>query len=208
VNKRAIELSINFIVMFILGMSMFAAGVIVLRKVFGQAEDLKQQLDQQTKDQIEHMLISSSEKTVVPVTQKQVDLGGHTIFGLGIRNDLSAKKDFYIYWECDAAYTTKKDLICDPDQGVSCSEYGTWMGGGQSPSTAYPLEKNAHIVADLFVMVPKKDSADQEIPAGTYIFNLKVCSYDAGLYSAGNVPPECTPENQYDTTKKIKVVVN
>jgi len=54
-SKKGIELSINFIVMLIIGIAMFGFGLKFLAQFFSGAEQIKSQLDTQTKTQIQRL---------------------------------------------------------------------------------------------------------------------------------------------------------
>ena len=60
-NRKGIELSINFIVMLILGIAVFAGGLVFASKFFGHAENVRQSLDSQTEKQIEKLLADAQE---------------------------------------------------------------------------------------------------------------------------------------------------
>jgi len=197
VNKRAIELSINFIVIFILAMAMFSVGVTLAYKIFGEAEQMKKNLDDRTRQQIMTMLMEGSSKVIVPIVKKEVEIGGSDVFGLGIRNDLDDLADFYLQIECDAAYEADNTLICDKDTAPCTGICDKWLSHMSfiAVDDFGPIEvsRNERSVEEIFVLIPK----DESIKKGTYVFNLQVCA-----------EAECDGSNQYDTLKKLKVVVS
>jgi hypothetical protein len=185
-NRRAIELSVNFIVMFILAMAMFSVGLYIVKTVFFKADELKKQLDENTRDQIERVLTEGSDRVIVPIVLKNVRLGGHEVFGVGLRNDLGHDNTFYIDIKCDSAFKPDNSEICGNTMSCDCD---SWFGGTESTAIVKNGDKE---VIELFVFVPKSQAT--AVQKGTYIFNMKIFEDQATT-------------KQYDTTKKIKVVV-
>lgn len=201
-NRRAIELSINFIVLFILSMAMFATGVTLAYKIFHKAEIIKISLDDKTRQQIMDLLTEGPEKIIIPIKRKNVEPGGSDVFGIGIRNDLDAPQQFYINVECDAAYKPDKTTICDEGTATPCSSHASkcndWLSHPDIDTENYiklekKINKNERAVEELFVIVPKGPNVEK----GTYVFNVRVCAGEP-----------CDENNQYSTTKKIYVEVS
>jgi len=200
-NKRAIELSINFIVLFILAMAMFATGITLTYKIFNKADVMKTHLDEKTSQEIMNMLTQGSAKIIVPVMRKTVEPGGSDVFGIGIRNDEEDPQQFYINVDCDAAYKADKSTICEEGTSTPCSSHpsncNSWLSSVEMDADNYvklsrKVNRNERVVEELFVIVPKSQGAEE----GTYVFNLRVCT-----------AKPCTDENIYGTTKKLYVVV-
>jgi hypothetical protein len=82
-NKRGIELSINFIVMLILAIAVFAGGLVFASKFFGHAEKMRDNLDAQTEKQIEKLLDSGS-PVVIPISNKEIFRNKFDTFGIGV----------------------------------------------------------------------------------------------------------------------------
>ena len=59
-NKRAIELSINFIVLFILAIAMFSVGLVLVRNIFFEADEMKRTLDDRTRQKINTLLLGGN----------------------------------------------------------------------------------------------------------------------------------------------------
>jgi len=120
--------------------------------------------------------------------------GEHDVFGIGIRNDFPAKTDFYIVTNMDAAFRTGGTTICDDDTKQPCESYmDEWMELEDGPKAGpISIPSNDMDVQDIFVIVPK------DAEKGTYIFNMQVC--------AG--PCVSDGSNDYDTIKKLNVIVN
>jgi|GEM_PF-4066812 len=82
-NKRAIELSINFIVMLVLGIAMFAGGLAFASKFFMKAEQVRTNLDSQTQKQIEKLLDSGT-PVVIPISTKEINKNKFDTYGIGV----------------------------------------------------------------------------------------------------------------------------
>jgi hypothetical protein len=86
-NKRAVELSINFVVIMILSIAILSSSLILVKQFFGKATQLKASLDSDTESKIRGLL-SSGERVAVPLNTKEVTLGDKITFGVGISNIL------------------------------------------------------------------------------------------------------------------------
>jgi len=178
--------------MFVLAMAMFAAGVTIARNVFTEADVVKERLSEKQRAQLEAILGEGPEKIKITYITKDLEIGGHDVFGIGIRNDLDAGQNFFIEFECDAAYHRDNTEICNADTGT-CGFCTNWMTIDDGP---YHIKKNDKHVQDLFIIVPRK-SDDILTEPGTYIFNIRVCT---------SLP--CDSSNQYGNTKKINVIAS
>jgi len=95
-SKKAMELSINFIVMLIIAMALFSFGIWFAYKFFGGAEQMRTDLDSQTQTQIENLLMSGNDRVVIPFSSKTLDKSDSSVFGVGILNVLDAAHSFTI----------------------------------------------------------------------------------------------------------------
>ncbi|MBW2964985.1 hypothetical protein KY363_06015 [Candidatus Woesearchaeota archaeon] len=153
-NKRGIELSINFIVMLILAIAVFAGGLMFAAKFFGQAEKIRGNMDAQTEKQIEKLLDSGS-PVVIPINTKEIFRNKYDTFGVGVLAQDSGK--FTITVKDKSAYNADKSAITD--------DFSTWYEAQPSELELKKNEKGKFLV---IVKVPK--SAKK----GTYIFEASV----------------------------------
>jgi len=118
-NKRGIELSINFIVLLILGIAMFSGGLVFVGKFFSKAGTMKGALDSQTERQIEAMLDSGS-AFVIPIHTKTVARSKLATFGVGLYNDGRDKVNtqFGVELVFNSAFSKTNEPLC---QANSCS---------------------------------------------------------------------------------------
>ena len=91
-NKKGIELSVNFIVMLVLAIAMFMGGLIFFGRMMSGVSSMRVTLDSQTDQQIEAMLDSGG-SFVIPIHSKDVNRNNYVTFGIGILNDGRGKTD-------------------------------------------------------------------------------------------------------------------
>jgi len=108
-NKKGIELSINFIVMLIIAIAVFGMGLMLFRQFFIQAEDIKQNLDEQTKAELTQKMMSSSEQVIVYPTQLTIKKNSGDVVGVGILN-IGTNTDFDIYSSYIGCYDREGQL--------------------------------------------------------------------------------------------------
>jgi hypothetical protein len=153
-NKRAMQLSINFLVVIILGIAMLVMGVVFVRKMFTGASDIKANLDKQTEEELEN-LMTSGERVAIPYTKKEVRAGKTVIFGLGILNVLGEDSNFVIDIECGD--TVPSGLLSCPDIIYK-------------PSAS--IENNDQHKMPIAIKAPSDK--------GTYIIDVRICNYIVG----------------------------
>ena len=162
-NKKAIQLSINFIVMLILGMAMFAGGMVFVSKFFGKAQNIKGSLDSQTERQIEAMLDSGS-SFVIPIHTKEIHRKEYATYGVGLYNDgrNEAVTEFSIMITPDSGHGKDKMPLC---QGTPCS-------ASNYPQIKPSLAQTATLQIDEKYKFLFLFDIPSNCPSGTYIYNV------------------------------------
>ncbi|MBN2567360.1 hypothetical protein JXB02_04735 [Candidatus Woesearchaeota archaeon] len=94
-NKRAIELSVGFVVILVLAVVVFGLGISFARTFFQKAEGLKADVDSQTEMQIRRLL-DRGERVAIPLSRKTVRPGAASTFAIGVMNVLGQTRDFRI----------------------------------------------------------------------------------------------------------------
>jgi len=195
-NKKGIELSVNFLVIIIISLAVFAMGIVFVNKIFFSAAEKVAQMDLQTKDELARLL-DQGDKVAMPFFQKTVIHGKTATFGIGVLNMFGLSKfatgkddNFKIIVEFDAAYDKNDDDICtsspcDPD-GSRTSGDG-WLAYDKSEHKIEMNEQGAYTIA---INPPR--AAD----TGVYIFNAAVCYMPA-------TQPDCSGEDPYSTATKV-----
>ena len=109
-KKKAMELSINFIVILILSIVMLTSGILLLQRFIGSTQDLHRELDTQTINELERLL-GTGQMTVIAFNNKAIKPGDSEIFGLGILNVKRTTEDFKVEVKASGAYTPANQKI-------------------------------------------------------------------------------------------------
>lgn len=172
-NKRAIELSVNFLVMLILALVVFAGGLTVVKKFFGAAEQKREELDSETEQEIERLLMDGS-KVGIPISKKEIRMGEDEIFGLGIYNVKGAPKDFTV----TVTFSTGIDENNQEFPGITASSTyinENWIFGAFSSSgKVYRIENNRYEAVPILIKAYPNIGTNKFTEKGTYIFDVKV----------------------------------
>ena len=165
-QKGAIELSMNMLVVIILSLVIVGGGVTLLYKFVGSAIDIEGDLDSQTQEEIERILIDEGRQTAMPIQTKMVEAGDSTILGLGIRNIKPSLDTFSINIEFDRMidingmmYQSESDLTplnINPEE---------WLLYNTEP---FDLETGGYSKEGISINIPKN------APKGEYVYKAKV----------------------------------
>lgn len=179
-NKKGIELQVNFVVILILTLIIFGSSIMIAYKVMKSTNKLKDQVDATTQQRLEALLVSGNEAVVIPFNKKD-DLrkGESAVFGVGIVNMLGVNTEFKINIAQAAKSYDKDGIEQPPGDWVYMSETKT----GEIKNNAYKIES--------IVFIPKNVKI-----GNTYVFNVDVCSGSS-----------CTPYPTAGSTKKIRITV-
>ena len=168
-KKGAIGLSINFIVIVIISLVILGAGISLLYKLIGGADEIKSDLDSQTETQLERLLTDQGKKVALTTHSASIEAGKTKVFGLGILNidAKSYKTSFSLKIELCKALD-KSDLEITPKPATS-----TWLVYDAGPFT---IQENSYQKTGVLVKPPANAKK------GTYIFNAKVTDGNGKLY--------------------------
>jgi hypothetical protein len=182
-NKKAIELSINFIVMFILAIVMFGVGITFVTDIFLKGEELRESIDAQTENQIMRVLDPNTPVSM-PINKLSLHRGEQEVIGIGVLNlrgsDTQEEFSFDVY--CDGATDLSGTPICDDDSNPKCIECDIWA----FPPNSMWLKNNEKDVGSISIIIPK------DAVSGIYIYNVEV---------------EVNGQEAYQTIKKLTVEV-
>ena len=190
-NKRGIELSVNFLVMLILSLIVFMFGLYLVYQFFGTAVDLQTQLDEQTEKELQAMLISG-ERVALPKTQVNLQRGKSYTFGLGILNTLGAEKEFSVNIIEGQAY---QGATLIPTNGLDTI-----------PAKTYSIKNTEQRL----LAIPVRVNQDAQI--GTHTLDVRVCYRNAGPTETADNPAaeppvtissDCKCSDRIATTKSI-----
>lgn len=165
-KRGAIGLAINMIVIIILSIVILGLGIAFLQSIMGGANDLKADLDAQTSNELERLMMDQNKKVAVPLNTATLFGGDNHVFGVGILNILD-DRGFFISVE-QTKFIDDTETVDDTDRrGNSWLLYNT---------ENIQIAQNDHHKEAVLVSVPK-DAA-----RGTYIFNVRVTDDKGELY--------------------------
>lgn len=180
-NKKAFQLSINFVIIIILSIVIFIFGISFLNQIFTGAEKTREAYYQQFDKQIQDLMCSSLERVCIPKERAVLSRDNIAVFGVGILNVLGSAEDFEISVSFDSAYANNGDLICDNQDESGCGNPSDWPMYIADP---FSIENNKQVNHAVVMDV-------SAAPSGTYIFNVNI-QYDS---------------TDYDTTHKLYVEI-
>lgn len=185
-NKKGLELSVNFIVMLILAVVVFGFGLYFIGKLFAETGEIQRELDRDTEKNIERML-DRGEMAAFPITSKEIKHTEVAIFGLGVMNVNDAPTEFNVEIECTAAIDKREEEIkingCTP--GAWTFDYDKFTVN-IFEIAPFRLEKNEKKIIPIAIQVPK---GKQD---GTYGFTVTVKDGSGAIYGGA-------PKNIYVT---------
>jgi len=168
-KKGVLQLSMNFLVMIIIGIAVLSMSIYFATTLFAGAEKMRWQLDKDTERRIEESLYNG-ERVAIPFIRKQVD-DGVAIFGIGVLNVLGGNYDFMLGITCSGMILRGNDAVdaCDNEPEIIGTEIGTDV----------PIQ-NTKFHKFTVAFVPENSAS------GTYIFNVDITySPDYDQYGDG-----------------------
>lgn len=182
-NKKGIELSINFVVILIITLVVFGGTLAIAIKVLKGADEMKKGLDKQTEERLQSMLTSGSEEVAIPFTNKDTKQGEPVVFGIGVLNTLGINAEFQINIEQGTAVNKDGEEISP----------GTWTF--ITPTNIGAVRNNDYKISSI-VLIPSSNIVN----GGTYVFNIRV-KYRKDQYDTWHAYPVNDP------LKKIRITI-
>lgn len=166
-SKKAIELSLNFIIIIILSIIIFGFGIRFISKLSSQAIELQEVTTSELDERIGNLVCEGSDRVCVGIDRKTVRRTKFDVFGLKIINILDSQSfDITVSRPSPSGYTRNKQPI-QSDQLV-------W----NPKSRSVFIEKNEEKNLGIGIQVPAN------AVSGTYIFDVKIQTADGKPYSA------------------------
>ena len=181
INKKGMELSINFVVILILSIVIFGFGIKILSEIFEGANEMENMTQKKINNHIRDLMCDSSERICVAPTTVEARPHDSGYFMIRILNTDDIEKTFYLGVE--QSYNSDIPRINE--------DY--WLLG-ENPIKIGPNEQKK---VGLGVLVP--GGTDK----GTYVLNVYVCK---GVSSCDKDSHD-DPDVGYGTTQKLYVVV-
>ncbi|NQV09487.1 hypothetical protein HQ529_06575 [Candidatus Woesearchaeota archaeon] len=157
-NKRAVELSMNFLVMIIISIAVLTMAIVFSKNLFTSAEEIRLDIDRETNERIESLLDDGS-RVVIPFTRKEVRRGDLGIFGVGVLNVVD-KTNFTMIVSLDSVFNNDKEDITTEAR----DNYITIV----SANDPVEIDINEKHKFSFGVDMAKK------APSGTYLLDVKV----------------------------------
>jgi hypothetical protein len=158
--KKAIELSLNFLVTIIIALAIFGLGIKFISNLTSEATELESLTTDQLDKRTGQMLCESTGRVCIGISKKTIPKGKFDVFGIKIINILD-DQDFGITIEkpSPSGYTKNNDPI--ETNNIKLKYRGNVF-----------IEKNEEESIGIGIEVPK------DAVSGTYIFNIKIMPYD------------------------------
>jgi len=172
-NKKALQLSINFIVWLIIALVVFGMGVTLFTKFFKEAEDIRENLDIQTKKELQTRMMSSPEQVVIYPTTLKIQKGKGDIFGVGILN-IGATGNFIVTTQQTACYNSDgSSMACLEDEIVSIPSISRTIESNQRDIIEIPVRAQAGIASGKYaIKVEVRDSSDNQMSSNIVYVNV------------------------------------
>jgi hypothetical protein len=167
-NKRGIEFSVGFLVGLIIAILIFSLSLYFVFKWFGEAEELKGDIDRQTQDRIMSTLKAGNQQVGIPISVVEVKRGDLATFGLGVRN-IGNTADFSASVSFAGAYDEKGNQLAVENQFITTN----WLGQ-LSTIPLFTLNKNEMQVVPIIVKAGTQMGQGINTQKGDYVFNVCV----------------------------------
>ncbi|HLP79455.1 MAG TPA: hypothetical protein VK158_02375 [Acidobacteriota bacterium] len=162
-NKRGIELSVNFLVIFILAMVTFSMGIFIVQKIMTSSQkyvdDSQEELDARIKS-----LSCSSERTICIAGNNAVIESGDTKL-----------YSIILYHRDDAAATVSVDIV--PFKAYDSTGTGyisSFTPTGTNKVRALMVDNTVELDPNQRTSKAIMVASDKDAPAGQYIFTIEV----------------------------------
>ncbi len=166
-KKAALDLSMNTIVVVVIGIVILTLGLRWIYGIFGGLEEQRKQLDEATEQQIRDTFGESDEPLNLLTTTISIEQGKFADIGVGIRNTLSEEHTFRYMIE-----TT------DIPSNIQANQVLGWVRWDKSNL----LLKSGEIYTDVISIDPK------DAPLGIYKLKVVLQCVDPGCSETDSVP--------------------
>lgn len=155
--KKGIELSVNFIVVFVIAIVILFFGIKLIYDIISEGEEMEFVLTQRIMYELE-ILATQGERLSIAFNRETIPPGKQHIFGLGIVNIDATAPYFAIGVEKGPAYDIDKNPLDEAHKKV----------GALYPKKVF-IELDEHKKIGILVKVPRGTRT------GSYILNVYVC---------------------------------
>lgn len=201
-NKKGIELSINFVVILIFSTVVFSLSLVLLAKFFAFAEAEQHKIDEQTKLAIQRRLIQANDQVAIPQNKLKLKLSQDGSFGLGIRNTFSTEREFGVKMQFS------RDLeLPDESEVEDLKADGTWINENWFFTSIPPRKLKATETLIVPLSIKVDSNIAEDIPTQKdrlYVFNVCVFKMNSGVrieedeFGVDRISTPCNSETPKD----------
>ncbi len=119
-NRKAITLSINFLVIIILSLVIISLSIYFFTTILTKAKSLASYTQEELDKKIES--IQCEGLVCIPINYKKIHPGEFTIFGMKIFNDDNQKKTFEINRSCSGISAENRQIGCENNINILTHE--------------------------------------------------------------------------------------
>ena len=165
-NKKGIELPLNFLVILIISIVIFGFGIMFISRLSSQATELQDISLSELDERIGNLICEGSDRVCIGVERKTIRRNSFDIFGLKIVNILDSQNfDIVITRPTPSGYAKNKAEIQTDNIVWNPKERSIF------------IEKNEEKSLGMGIQVPANTVS------GTYIFNIDIKGKDGKPYS-------------------------
>ena len=174
-NKKAMELSINFIVILIISLVIFGFGVRFIYNLFGHAKDITTLTFEEIDQRIGNLICEGYDRVCIPTEKETINRKDGKIFGVKILNVLTPPagqtgQDFEVYVSPPADYLGYRKHTT-----IEITPTGDFSGlivnpptRQTNPSRTVFIKQNEERPVGIGIQVPAN------AVSGTYILNVEI----------------------------------
>jgi len=167
-SKKGFEVGISFFVTLVIALVIFGFAMSFAFRFFGKAKEYQRELDQNTRAQLESLIINSGDRVAVYPTQTELHSGETEVAGLGILNVLNTATENTFTLEVNCTKLIYNDgTAAGPDETeTECAKIKLVY------LSEYIIKNNDNIITSIAI---KNTGA----VLGTYIIDARVTTPDA-----------------------------
>ncbi|MFP4524220.1 MAG: hypothetical protein ACLFO2_02835 [Candidatus Woesearchaeota archaeon] len=189
-SRKGFQLSVNMLVVIILGIVLLGMGITLVTKMVGQGQEYTEKVDRQLMDQLRKSQFSDGRLVAVLSSQQRASAGEFVEFLVGFRNNEDQSRDFEVVVEFNE---DSSPVNLDSDEADAASDALRYLSEGEE------LAPNEDSFMWVGVAVPGG------LPAGDYFYDVYVC-YDGSSYKDDDNCPG--GKNQLYSGSKQRLFVN
>ena len=155
-RKRAIQLSVNFLVMFVLGIIMFGLAMSFLYLIFGQAQDLNQMTRDDIENRVTELQCQARDVVCISGNREEYNAGETAFVGVFIYNIYDEEQKYSLEITKGAAVDRQKEPITDEETKAIISAKNITIQSNQQDKVGVAIE------------------LPTDTPQGTYSYSLHV----------------------------------